>query len=612
MHRPPSLTLSGRLYPPTFLRIRRTIKSHSRTYENAVRDDGDAFERERQRERGGGHETGWNPGFFLSSPRQLVQYLDKYVVGQDRAKKVLSVAVFNHYNRVRAKMQTLMSLEEEATAGSSSTQWDGHTFEPDGADPPPHLDLRPHPNRRQSSNSNPHRGSASHSPLLTNAMAPIFDKSNVLLMGPTGSGKTLLARTLARVLDVPFAMSDATTLTQAGYVGEDVEMVVHRLLQASNWTSGVLGVWANSSSNTLRLISTAFSIGIIVLDEADKLARRSSPSSDSSRDVSGEGVQQGLLRMLEGSVVNVNAKGVEGGGGSDIVGPSSGGAPGSVGAGNIGAGRGRKGPLGGIVSPPSGPKSDTYQVDTTDVLFILSGAFVGLDKVVQSRLAKGSIGFGAALASDAFSIGQTHGASSMPFFTRNSEMKEINPYELVEPVDLIKYGFIPEFTSRIPTITALNPLTTSDLMRVLTEVRGSLAKQYEALFGYSGVEIRFTTPALREICEMTVKRGMGARGLRGIMEGLLLESMYDVPGSSVRYVLVDLAVVQARRPASYWSRGEQHAFYGALAAEEEMDAKQRAANKTDNNPDMESESVEKESKQEKKARMRSSGGSGFP
>ncbi|KAF8315875.1 P-loop containing nucleoside triphosphate hydrolase protein [Clavulina sp. PMI_390] len=549
---------------------------HTRSYDNTApktdassstsglgsdRSEDDALNNSADRDHNSPPGNQWD-GFVLSSPRQLVQYLDSYIVGQERAKKVLSVAVFNHYNRIKAKHAQQQSLDDQddpTSLSSFASSWD------DPSRPSDNLNLRPHPDRRpppphhrrpsssSSSSAAPFGTHPRRPPLLNSPLTPtVFEKSNVLLMGPTGSGKTLLARTLAKVLDVPFAMSDATTLTQAGYVGEDVEMIIHRLLQASAWDPH------------------RASFGIVVVDEADKLARRSTGgggggggADGGARDVGGEGVQQGLLRMLEGSVVSVNARGVEGSGGGDDIR--------TILTLTLHTRRGVR-----VAVRMGTAKSEVYQVDTTDILFILSGAFVGLDKVVQQRMNKGSIGFGAPLASDGFGLSSITNSKdrkaadhALPFFTKNSQPKDVNPYDLVEPVDLIRYGFIPEFTSRLPTITALKPLSIDDLMRVLTDVRGALAKQYEALFSYSGVEIRFTTRGLRAVCEIALERGMGARGLRGVMEGALLEAMYDVPGSSVRYVLVDHEVVQGLKPAMYFSRGEGGAFYSALAAAEE-------------------------------------------
>ncbi|KAG8793339.1 hypothetical protein FRC17_008462, partial [Serendipita sp. 399] len=361
--------------------------------------------------------------------------------------------------------------------------------------------LLPHPTRRRTFPTT-----------LSRPPTPLFEKSNVLVIGPTGSGKTLLARTLARVLDVPFSVSDGTSFTQAGYVGDDVEMCVQRLLQAANWDPHRAAT------------------GIIYIDEVDKLARRGTGADGIQRDIGGEGVQQSLLRMMEGSVVTINANK-----GADGTGPPS----------HEGGRRGR----GSMI-----PSQETFHVDTSNILFILSGAFVGLDGVVKRRIAKGSIGFGATLAT-----GQTENDGFVPFFTKNGE--KADPWSMVEPTDLVSYGFIPEFVSRLPVISSLNELTIPDLLRILTEIKGSLVSQYTALFGYSGVEIRFTTPALREIAHLAKERGGGARGLRGIMEGLLLDAMYEVPGSSVRYVLVNEKVVKGEAPALYWSRGEGSAFW---------------------------------------------------
>jgi len=347
------------------------------------------------------------------------------------------------------------------------------------------------------------------------------------VLGPTGSGKTLLARTLAKVLNVPFSVSDATAFTQAGYVGEDVDIAVQRLLQAANW-------------DPLRA-----SMGIVYIDEIDKIARKSSGTgTEGSRDVGGEGVQQALLRMMEGSVITVQAKGAA----AEIPPPSG------------GDGHSRNGQRAPNAVPAPAPKPDVYHIDTTNILFILSGAFVGLDNVIKQRVAKGSIGFTAHLTSQ-------DSGGSLPFFTPNRKAPH-NLLELVETSDLVKYGFIPEFVSRLPSITTLSPLTVSDLRRILTEVKGSLMSQYQSLFGYSGVEIRFTSAALDEICKKASERGGGARGLRGIMEALLLEPMYEVPGSEIYHVLITEDVVKHKAPPKYWRRGQGVAFWEAWADEE--------------------------------------------
>ncbi|KAI7895059.1 ATP-dependent Clp protease, ATP-binding subunit ClpX [Mucor mucedo] len=310
----------------------------------------------------------------------------------------------------------------------------------------------------------------------------VYDKSNVMLIGPTGSGKTLLARTLAQVLQVPFSMSDATPFTQAGYVGEDVELVIQRLLQACDYD--------------VKKAET----GIVFIDEIDKISRRSD-SMSASRDVSGEGVQQSLLRMLEGTIINVTDKS----GGNSPQNNRRGGMPGSpIGNGQAG-GNGGNTPTGGS----NGGKGETYAVDTSNILFILSGAFVGLDKTIQDRLAKGSIGFGALLRSledDKIEIPST------------GIKKEVhNPLSLTEPADLVKYGLIPEFVGRLPVISSVNNLSTDDLVRVLTEPKNSLLKQYQGLFELSQVELRFSKTALRKIAELALEKKTGARGLRRIM-----------------------------------------------------------------------------------------------
>ncbi|KAG9047953.1 hypothetical protein FS837_001137 [Tulasnella sp. UAMH 9824] len=547
------------------------------------------------------HVGGMPPwGLGLASPRQLVQYLDSFVVGQERAKKILSVAVFNHYNRIRAN---LSAFEDAASAGAASPEWrEGSPivevpplgFSEDPIAGPSRATLHPHPQRRFTP---PH--------LQPRLVAPILEKSNVLMLGPTGSGKTLLSKTLAKILDVPWATSDATTLTQAGYVGEDVESIIQRLLQAANWDVRRAGM------------------GIVHIDEADKLARRSGPASggDGGRDVSGEGVQQALLRMLEGTVVNVKSGGLD-----SMVPPppppssKSSPDPNAEGATPPPSTSSRR-----RGSAPTPPKTETYQVDTTDILFIVSGAFVGLDKIVKSRVAKGSIGFGAPIVSkedESFlkqlnrtpsSERSTTGNGFMPFFTSNEKGKAVDLFDMVEPRDLHQYGFIPEFTARLPTIAVLHELSVDDLLRVLTEVRGSLAKQFETLFSYSGVEIRFTTLALREICRIAQQRGGGARGLRSVMEALLLDPMYECPGSSVRYVLIDEAVVKGERPAHYWSRSEGAAFYSMLAAEEARDVAENGEAEPPADPETEPPQAEVETPaRSEPVKRRASGGSNFP
>ncbi|KAF8675711.1 ClpX ATPase regulatory subunit [Rhizoctonia solani] len=532
--------------------------------------------------------TAW-PGASASgiSPRALVAHLDSFVIGQERAKKVLAVAVYNHYSRIRAMLHASIGA-----GGDDLPRWPPLNV----SDVPP---VQPHPHRipyeypeRQSP---PHQ----HPRLNTADTYTPFEKSNVLLIGPTGSGKTLLARTLAKVLDVPFAMSDATAFTQA-YVGEDAEMCIHRLLQASNW-------------DPIRA-----STGIVCIDEADKIARKSGGGNGTGgRDVGGEGVQQALLRMIEGATVTVHAKGA-----SDPAAPPT--SPGPMAGMPMGPdivpGRGASGTNAGreqlyyeiepVLTIIIKAKSETYQVDTSNVLFILSGAFVGLDKVILNRMNKGSIGFGAPLPNDNESQ-----SGFMPFFTSNEKKNEVAVLDMIEPSDLISFGYIPEFISRLPCVTALRPLTVSDMLRVLTEVRGALVRQYESLFAGSGVEIRFTSGALREICERAIARGMGARGLRAIMESVLLDCMYDVPGSGVRYVLIDIATVRGERAAGYWSRGQATQFYSTLAAEEALTEEASISGESDpESEQLAAELAERERERERsvKGRRKASGGSQIP
>jgi ATP-dependent Clp protease ATP-binding subunit ClpX len=538
-----------------------------------------------------------NVGAPKVTPKMLKEHLDDFVVGQERAKKVLSTAVYNHYQRIQElqrqedEYQELMAKKarrdmvgRHPVEGTSNLRRDDHH-----SDDPPVSQLErvliinsepdefpgQQPTARTQSSSRQDAGIGKTLPSPDDQLDSLtLEKSNVLLLGPSGVGKTLMAKTLAKILDVPFSMSDCTPLTQAGYIGEDAEMVVQRLLAAANYD-----------------VARA-ETGIICLDEIDKIA---SAKVSHGKDVGGEGVQQALLKIIEGTTVTVQAKNEKM---SPMTGRErdrNGGIP--PGTGPAGSG------IGGAASP--GGKNEVYTVRTDNILFICTGAFIGLHKFIMDRIAKGSIGFNAPIrasnpdpskglhdttikvdssnaelfkehlpywsVSPSSSSQYTH-SSDAPFYKSPGDREEstfLNTLDLLTPADLQKYGLIPELIGRIPIHCALSPLSEDSLVRVLTEPRNALLKQYETLFSLSNIELRFTSGAIREVAKKAVGMGTGARGLRGVLENVLSESMFEAPGSSIKYILVTSDVIQRKSAPIHLARGQGQLFQSLITQEED-------------------------------------------
>jgi len=504
-----------------------------------------------------------NIGGSSVTPKSLREHLDQFVVDQDRAKVVLSVAVHEHYLRIqelRRQRDEHARLEAQAQRRASAFR---HPVEDEfpGQQSTVHVYNSADPSSSHDLSFSPHSSAPPEvEPLLEPTPEPLqIDKSNVLILGPTGVGKTLMCKTLAKTLGIPISMSDCTTFTQAGYIGDDVEQCVSRLFSAAGHDID------------------ATEHGIIVLDEIDKIA---SAKMSYGKDVGGEGVQQAMLKIIEGTTVQVRAK------------PEKSAAKGPTNHSGYPSGN----PLDNPRSPlsggaPGGGKDEVFNIRTDNILFICTGAFANLHKTILDRKSMGGIGFGASIRSsnsqesaDGVMLRGEEAArfkKDAPFFVppekpnpfggvrQKKPEEKVNVLDHVQPIDLQKYGMIPELIGRIPTVCAVSALDEEALVRVLTEPKNSLLAQEQHKFYLRNIELRFTSGALREIARKASKMGTGARGLRHVVDQLLLQAKYETPGSSVKHILVTQDVALLKCAPMYFHRGQSAAFQATITQEEE-------------------------------------------